>query len=155
MRPVLSDNNRKRSTAGGEGAILVELAIVLPLLALMFLTVIDLGLVIWEHQVLQNGVREGARFSTLPMNWINPRNPGATENEIRQRVIDYCQDEGITLDPGNITVDQQFPIDVGGLTVLGSEVTVAYDRTFLVPGAPLLPFPQVRLTGRAVFRNLY
>ena len=138
------------------GAVLVEFAMVLPLLALLFLTIIDLGLVIHENQVLQNAVREGARFSSLPSSWIDQRNPVASEAAIKQRVTDYCLEEGIVLNTADITVDQQYPINVGGgLTALASEVLVSYDRPFLIPGAPLLPFAQVRLTRRAVFRNLY
>lgn len=153
MRPVLS--TRRRVNREDAGAVLVELALVLPLLALLFLTVIDLGLVIWEHQVLQNAAREGARFSSLPRSWIDPRNPGASETDIKQRVLDYCLEEGISINAGDITVDQRYPITVGSYTVYGSEVTVRYSRSFLVPGAPLLPFAQVTLSGRAVFRNLY
>jgi hypothetical protein len=151
MRPA-PDATRGR---GEGGAILVEFAIVLPLLALVFLSVIDLGLVIHESQVLQNAAREGARFSSLPSSWIDPRNPGATEAAVKQRVVDYCREEGIVVDPADVTVDQRYPIVVDGLTVRGSEVVVTYERAFLVPGAPLLPFPRVRLSGRGVFRNLY
>jgi hypothetical protein len=146
-----------RPRGGSErGAVLVEFAIVLPLLALLFLTVIDLGLVIRENQVLQNAVREGARFSSVPSSWVDPRNPMASAAAIRQRVTDYCLEEGIVVNPADITINQQYPINVGaGLTALGSEVIASYDRPFLIPGAPLLPFAQVRLTRRAVFRNLY
>lgn len=153
MKRVLSI--RKDWGKDAKGAVLVEFALVLPLMALLFLTVIDLGLVIWEHQVLQNATREAARFSSLPRAWVNPRNPGALVEQIKQRVVDYCQEEGISVDPNDIVVAQDHLITVGGLTVKGSEVTVTYDRSFLIPGAPLLPFPEVTLTGRAVFRNLY
>lgn len=155
MKPVLSAYGRKLRGRGERGAILVELALMLPLLTLFFLTVVDLGLVIWEHQVLQNAAREGARFSILPTSWLDPRNPTATQAAIEQRVIDYCLQEGITVNAVDITVNQQYPIVVGGFTVRGSEVVVTYNRSFLVPGAPLLPFPQMRLSARAVFRNLY
>lgn len=156
MRPVLSGNDRTPVGGAERGAVLVEFAIVLPLLALLLLTVIDLGLVIRESQVLQNAAREGARFSALPTSWIDPvRNAIATQDAIKQRVITYCALEGITVDPASITVDQSYPITVGGLTVWASRVTVQYPRPFLIPGAPLLPFNQVTLQGRAVFRNMY
>jgi hypothetical protein len=148
-------NRRTLNQKGEGGAVLVELAIILPLLALIFLTIIDLGLVIREHQVLQNAAREGARFSTLPMNWINPRNPGASEASIKQRVIDYCWQEGLSVNMEDVTLNQTYPIDVGGLTAYGSEVTVTYEGEMLIPGAPLIPVGQLNLTGRAVFRNLY
>jgi hypothetical protein len=157
MRPVPDAKAGMAHDGSERGAVLVELAIVLPLLALIFLTVIDLGLVIQENQILQNAVREGARFSSLPTSWVDPvRNPTASAAEIRQRVTDYCLEEGIVVDPADIAVNQRYPISLpGGLTVFGSEVIASYDRAFLIPGAPLLPFAQVRLTRRAVFRNLY
>jgi Flp pilus assembly protein TadG len=155
MRPVLSRVGRRPVGDAEEGAVLVEFALVLPLLALLFLTVIDLGLVVRENQVLQNAAREGARFSALPTSWVDPRNAIATQAAIQQRVVSYCALEGITVDPANVTVNQQYPITVGGLTIWASEVSVQYNRQFLIPGAPLLPFNQVTLRGRAVFRNLY
>ena len=160
MSPTLpgyapSASGRESHGGGERGAILVEFAIMLPLLALLFLTVIDLGLVSRESQVLQNAAREAARFSALQTSWLDPRNHTATRAAIEQRVIDYCQEEGIAVSAANVTVNQQYPIQVNGFTVLGTEVIVAYDRRFLIPGAPLLPFSQVRLGGRAVFRNLY
>jgi uncharacterized membrane protein len=155
MRQVLNCSGEPGRRPPQRGAALVELALTLPLLTLLFLTIIDLGLVIREHQVLQNAAREAARFSALPLSWIDPRNPVATEAAIKQRLVDYCQQEGITVAPGQITVNQQYPIDVNGFTVRGSEVIVTYTRSFLIPGAPLLPFAQMTLSGRAVFRNLY
>lgn len=155
MKPALSAHGGKLGGRGERGAILVELAIMLPLLTLFLLSVVDLGLVIREHQVLQNAAREGARFSMLPTSWLDARNPSATRAAIEQRVIDYCLQEGITVNAADITVNQQYPIVVGGFTLRGSEVVVSYNRSFLVPGAPLLPFSQVTLSARAVFRNLY
>jgi Flp pilus assembly protein TadG len=138
------------------GAALVEMAMVLPLLVIVFLVTIDLGIVIREQQILQNAAREGARFSALPKNWINPVvNPGASENAIKQRVIDYLALENITVAPGSISVDQQHAITIGAVTVWASEITVTYSRSLLFAGGPLLPFANVTLTGQSVFRNLY
>ncbi len=147
---------RKSSTAVRErGVIAVEYAIMLPLLLICFLTIIDLGLVIHEHQILQNAAREAAHFSALPRNQIGPLNPMASVNAIKQRVMDYCAEQNITVPLADITVSQQQPITVGALTVMGSEVTVSYTRPFLFAGAPFLPVGDVVLSGRAVFRNLY
>ena len=46
------------------------MALVLPLLTLLLIGIINMGLVIREHQVLQNAAREGARYSTLQGNRI-------------------------------------------------------------------------------------
>ena len=137
------------------GTVLVEFAIVLPLMVTMFLIIVDLGFVLREHQILQNAAREGARVSALPANWINPVNPAATADTIKQVVIAYMAQENITVNTSQITVNQQYPIKVGALTVSGSQVIVTYVRPLFITGTPLLPTPQVRLTGQAIFRNLY
>jgi|SRR5579884_926384 len=137
------------------GVALVELALMLPVLITMFLAAIDLGVILREHQIVQNAAREGARFSSLPQNWINPVNPSANVDAIKQRVIDYLAAENISVAAGNITVNQQYPIIVGGLTLQGSCVTVTYARALAVSASPLLPGNPVTLTGKSVFRNLY
>ena len=156
MKRVNSIVCRRSSTVVGErGVIAVEYAIMLPFLVICFVTIVDLGLVIHEHQILQNAVREAARFSALPRNQISPLNPMATTSAIKQRVIDYCEGENITVAPTDISVSQQHAINVGALTAMGYEATVSYTRPFLIAGAPFLPVGDVVLSGRAVFRNLY
>ena len=147
---------RKSSPVACErGVIIAEFALMLPLLALIFLTIVDLSLVIHEHQILQNAAREAARFSSLPRNQIGPLNPMASVNAVKQRVMDYCAERNITVPLTDITVSQQHPITVGALTIMGSEVTISYTRTFLIAGASFLPVGDMVLSGRAVFRNLY
>ena len=144
-----------RKSRESRGAVLIEMAIMLPFMTLLFLGVVDMGLVIWEHQIVQNAARAGARFSALPRNWINPSNPGVTVDDIRQRVVDYLLEEGISVNMADISVTQNYPINVGPLTLTGSEVSVTYNRPLLLSGGGLIPFAQVTLHGRSVFRNLY
>lgn len=128
----------------------------LPLLVVIFLSVVNLGVLIREHQVLQNAAREGARFSAQPENRVHFTNPDATLDRIRQRVIQYCQEDNV--DTGQnftVTVDQQRLITLGGFTVTASEVTVTTTRQFLIAGQPWLPGGPVTLRGNSVFRNLY
>jgi hypothetical protein len=136
---------------------MVEMAFTLPLLGLVFLIVMNLGLTVREHQLLQNAAREGARFSSLPENRLAPPgSPSASVGNIKQRVVDYCAEEKIAVNAADITLTQTYPIPVsGGLTAFGSEVTVSHNRQMLFLGLPILPTRTVRLTGRAVFRNLY
>ncbi len=156
MKRVHNMVYRKSSTATRErGAVIVEFAMILPLLVIIFVTIIDLGVLLHEHQVLQNAAREGARFSILPMNQIGPLNPTATVNGIKQRVIDYCEGENVTVLLGDITVSQQHPITVGADTIMATEVTVSYTRQLLIAGAPFLPVGDIVLSGNSVFRNFY
>ena len=146
----------------------------LPVLAIFILGATDLGIIIREHQVLQNAAREGARFSALPANNIDTSNPTATANSIRDKVINYLAQENITIastdctadgtvakqwNCGAITIRQQYPITtvVGGATITdyGSSVAVTYNRSFLFSGGSLFQFNSVSLTGNSVFHNLY
>lgn len=161
---------RERFSDEGRGSIIIEFAFILPLLVILFAVIIDLGLLIREHQILQNAAREGARFSSLPQNKIDTVNPSATAEAIRDRVIYYLERENISVatadceaDPtipkkwtcGDIIIRQSYPITIGGIVSNASEVTIAYDRSPLIPGPPFFPGGDVTLGGRAVFRNLY
>ena len=52
-----------RSQAGAE---LVEFALVLPILLLVFGGIVDFGLLLQRQQVITNAAREGARLAVLP-----------------------------------------------------------------------------------------
>src|SRR5213592_2842073 len=103
------------------GIAAVEMAAVLPLLVLIIVTIIDLGLALREHQILQNAAREGARFSALPLNQVGPMNPSASIAAIQQRVTGYLAEENITAPANSITVNQRFAINIADYTVYGSE----------------------------------
>ncbi len=171
MRRISNKNGVSR--ADQQGSVIVELALMLPLLAILILGATDLGVIIREHQVLQNAAREGARFSAQPANNIDSSNPAATANSIRDKVINYLAQENITItatdctadatEPkqwncGAITIRQQYPIPVavGGTTQdYGSSVAVTYNRSFLFSGGSLFQFNSVSLNANAVFHNLY
>ena len=55
-----------RLRASERGAELVEFALALPLLLVVFGGIIDFGLLLQRHQVLSNAAREGARLAILP-----------------------------------------------------------------------------------------
>ena len=176
MRRISNKNGMSR--ADQKGSVIVELALMLPVLAIFILGATDLGIIIREHQVLQNAAREGARFSAQPANQIAPSNPTATANSIRDKVINYLAQENITVtasgdcvldstvpqwncaltNGGTIAIRQQYPIPlgVGGATEdYGSSLAVTYNRSFLFSGGSLFQFNSVSLNGNAVFHNLY
>lgn len=157
MKQVPNACRENRSAASGRrGAVVVELALIMPFLILVFLVVADLGLLLQEHQVLENAAREGARFSSLQKNWVDPvRNPGASFAEIKQYVVDYCARQGTTIAAGNVDVNQNASFVVSGTTVRASEVTVSVDRELFLPSTLFFDSTTVNLKGRAVFRNFY
>ena len=54
---------RRRSERGAE---LIELALVLPILLLVFAAIVDFALMFQRFLVVSNAAREGARFAVLP-----------------------------------------------------------------------------------------
>ena len=128
---------------------LVEFAFVMPILALLVLIIIDGGLAIREYQLLQNAAREAARFGSLRSE--------TTVSEITDRVVNYCAEERIPVDPAEVTVvkDSPFPVEGGTLNAYGTLVTVTRSHQMLLLGAPILPSGNITLTGRSLFRNLY
>ena len=140
--------------AGESGAVIVEFAVILPFLAVLFAGAIEVGFLTHDHQILQNGAREGARYASLRSNWILVE-PGA-QARIEQRVIDYLASEGITVVATDITIDQGAPNCIatyGGTAAPCSRVTVEYSKPLFFPGFNLLG--PVTLEGNAVFRNLF
>jgi Flp pilus assembly protein TadG len=135
------------------GATLVEFAMVLPLLALFFVGIVDFGMILREHEILQNAAREGARFSAMTANSISgSSDPAATESAIQNRVVKYLQQENISISSSRVMVNQAYVISVAGTTVTGSEVTVSYSKSQFIGGSLFGPFT---MTARSVFRNFY
>ena len=131
---------------------MVEFAIILPLLLFMLVGIVDFGLIIREHQILQNGAREGARISIL--SGYRVISPGdAAETAIKNQIVQYLQQEGITIAAGDVTVNQNYLIDLGGVFATGSKITVSYSRPLLVGNG--WPFGPATLKSEAIFRNLY
>ncbi|MBI4644447.1 MAG: pilus assembly protein [Deltaproteobacteria bacterium] len=90
------------------GSIIVEMAVVIPLLLLMVAGIIDLGMLFWEKEVLTNAAREGARAGA------RAGAAGAADkrvSQVRTIVQDYLQRNNvrtpagalITLDSSNCT----------------------------------------------------
>jgi Flp pilus assembly protein TadG len=159
--------------ADQSGAVIAELALMLPLLAIFVLGATDIGMIVREHQMLQNAAREGARFSALPSNQIGTA-PSASPEAIRDKVINYLAQENITIassacaadgitpkqwNCGAITIRQQYPIPMvvngSNLTDYGSSVAVTYNRALLFSGGSLFQFNSVSLNGQSIFHNLY
>lgn len=143
MRPT-----KKR--AGERGTMLTELALVTPLMILILMLVLEGSRVIRTHQVLNNAAREGARLSVLQ------ENEGLTGDIVTQ-VINYANQNGVTLTAANITINQNGVIPNGGISIPASIVTVAYTYTPTFLGAMAFvgmktSFP---LTAQAEFRNFY
>lgn len=136
------------------GAVAVELALMLPVLILFLVVIVDLGLLLREHQIISNGAREGARFSSLPKNAIGPNNSTTDSTGIKQYVVNYCAEEGVVITASDVTVSQDRDIIVPGGQLKGSEIKVEYNRPVLFLGG-FGSAPTVTLGSIATFSNLY
>ena len=147
---------RKHGRENQRGAVLVEMAIVLPLLLVLLVGVVDYGLILREYQILQNAAREGARLAILPAYCAAHAPAGevtAVSNAIKQRVVDYLAQEQITIALTDVTVVQNVRIDLtGGLSATGSRITVTYSRPVLIGNS--WPFGPIALKAEVTFRNL-
>lgn len=120
---------RVRSQAGAE---LVEFALVLPVLLLIFGGIVDFGMLLQRQQVVTNAAREGARLGVLP---------GYTLADVQARVTAFVR-EGlnndtltpvtamtvVTLTPGSGPPFQAAQVDVtltSSYLILGPVVTLA------------------------------
>jgi Flp pilus assembly protein TadG len=116
-----------RRGQSSRGAELIELALVLPILLLMFAAIVDFALMFQRYLVINNAAREGARIAVLP---------GYTTADVTDRVTQYVRQGigdqtvtptvnvvGISIDPPGAT--PPFP---------AAQVTVSMTHTYLLMG---------------------
>jgi Flp pilus assembly protein TadG len=139
-----------RRRGSERGAELIELALVLPILLLVFASIVDFALMFQRFLVVSNAAREGARIAVLP---------GYTQQDVQNRVTQYVR-EGIgddTVTP--IAVLAPVSIDPPGPTPAfpAARVTVTMTHNYLVlgPVAGLLGgsfTPSISLSARSTMR---
>lgn len=72
-------SNQDERRAGASGQSLVELALVLPVLSLLLMTILQIGFLLFTQVGLTNSVREAARnASAIPVATISQATPAAT-----------------------------------------------------------------------------
>jgi len=119
-----------------KGAAIVEFAIVLPLLVLLFMGICEFGLLWYDSQVIINASREGARAGIA-------RDADATKlypdpDGIDYIVIKYCEDRLVTFG-GTGLPSTSFPLGANNMDTTAKpfgvdfSVQVTYNYNFLVP----------------------
>jgi len=127
MRPRTTTARFRRA----EGNALVEFALVLPLLLLIFAGIVDFGFLFQRYEVLTNAAREGARISALP---------GYSAPDVRQRVLDYVA-EGLGMLPAEAEAAVGVP-DVQSVTITpttgtafaATQVTANFTYSYVILG---------------------
>ncbi len=72
-----------------KGSIVIEMAIVLPLLLFFMGGIVDMGFLFWEKHVITNATREGARAAAKAMDTGTAVLAQMSQAQVRQVVQDY------------------------------------------------------------------
>lgn len=147
-----------------KGAELVEFAIILPLLLVLFAGIWEFGAVYRTYQALTNGAREGARLAVLPQ--------GINQTEaVRRRVKNYLSksnlqtsfisdttnDSYLVIDnPANNSAGTTVTVTLPGGTALVSvtRVSIAYPYNFVIFGPVMkLLLPASSTSGSITLRT--
>ena len=109
-----------------KGGVLVEFAIVLPLLILLIAGILEFGILLYNKHVITNASREGARAGIVAE---------TTDGEIREVVNKFCPNlitfgqDVCPLQPSSIIIN-----DGSGIATTGYlKVHVVFDYEFLLP----------------------
>jgi hypothetical protein len=140
-----------RWTADDErGAVLIEFALVLPVLLLLLVGMFDLGFAFQRYQAVTNAAREGARMAVLP---------GYSLADVQDRVRAYLRASGVpeaSVLAADITrtLTPMTPPGGAAFTAMKVHVQVTYAFTLLGPIATLVggTFGTVPLISESVMR---
>lgn len=106
------------------GSVMLETAIIMPILLLLTVGIFDLGRAYQAWQVVTNAAREGARASITPY-----ADDTTTEALVRQ----YMKDGALTSYASAVVdVESDATITVNGVTYGASQVTVDYPFDFII-----------------------
>jgi len=140
---------RRPNDSGSE---LIELAIVLPILLLVFAAIVDFGFLFQRYEVVTNSAREGARLATLP------GYSTTAGGDVESRVKAYLTSGGLDPNLATVTATSGSQTVPGGLVVptVTVSVTYPYSFVFLSPIAPMVgggPTGDVTLRAASTMRT--
>src|SRR5687767_3839001 len=84
------------------GQALVEMALVLPVVILIFLVILEIGLAYNTRQAVTHAAREGARSAVV-------LNPAVTQNDVRTTITNALGRSGVAGGAVTITFDEATP----------------------------------------------
>ena len=145
----------RRRCRSERGAELIEFAVVLPILLLVFAAIVDFGMVFQRFLTISNAAREGARIAVLP---------GYSQIDVQNRVTEYVRNGTgdntaspiATLTTPPVIID---PDGAGGKPGFpAAQVTVSMTHNYLFIG-PVMglfggggSFSSVTLSARSTMR---
>ncbi|HEX5409235.1 MAG TPA: TadE/TadG family type IV pilus assembly protein [Gemmatimonadaceae bacterium] len=128
--------------ADERGALIVEFALIVPILFFLVFGIVDFGRAYFTMNNLAAAVREGARYGAVLPSPV----PAWASDSMSQRVIDFSYTfGGIPLQKSQVTS----AIDVGTET---ATVTANYTFRPITPLLRMINMDSIPMTERAVFR---
>jgi Flp pilus assembly protein TadG len=116
----------RRTWPGDSGAELIEFALVLPLLLLVFAGIVDFAILFQNYEVVTNAAREGARVGVLQ---------DFTATDVQNRVAKYLAASGLTaVAPVPTVTYSTLQLSVGGPSIDVIKVVVQYPHQFIFIG---------------------
>jgi Flp pilus assembly protein TadG len=113
-----------RTTHSERGSVMIETAVIVPILLLLMVGIFEVGRLYQTWQVVTNAAREGARMSVTPF-----ADDDTTEALVRQ----YMQDGALNnYASAAVNVDSDTTITVNGITYGASQITIDYPFDFIV-----------------------
>lgn len=132
----------KQVVLNDKGVAAVELAIVLPLLLAVLFGTIEMGLVLYDKQVVTNASREGARSAI---------NKNVSDLTVKNLVTSYCNSRLISVSKGTTGIDPE-KITIAKVGAGYFKVTVQYEYTYYF-GALLGIDTPTLITGETTMRE--
>ena len=86
----------KRIGTDGSGAAGVEFALVLPLLVVLTFGTIEMGRMLWQHEIITKGVRDGVRYLTRVPVSCTTAGPGGTFSAAAEQAAENLVKSGTT-----------------------------------------------------------
>ncbi len=129
-----------------QGQSLVELALILPFLLLLFLGTVDVGKGFKNYIALTNATREGARWIT-----IHPTDQAGARARIRAEATRIGVDDSV-FSPGGYTVS--FSPDQSNYAA-GEKVTLNLDYQYELLFGAITGLPELHLTASTTMVVLY
>ena len=147
-RRTLTARRTRKVLRRGDGAVLVETALVLPILMLLFLGMFEFGRAMYVRLALRHAVGEAARYAVTGNEMVDEvtGDPIGRAASIRRVVVDASPT--LTVSPDRIEIE---PADGGRPEEIVS-VRVTYEYRYTLPGLKDM-LPPVEFTATAVMRN--
>ena len=137
----------RRAARGATGQALAELALVLPMLTLVLMSVLDLGRAFHTQVAVFNAARVGLLYGqqvVSPRGCVNLNCPFLTVRQIISQTIAEAQG-GVTITPANVTVYVNSPTPATGTDLVGPDEPITISIS--VPFQAITPFVHLGTIG--------